>query len=787
MAPLTRKLARDLWRVKGQASAIAAVIAVGVMMLVMMTGLVNSLQSTKAAYYAQYHFAQVFASVSRAPQSALQSLADIDDVVAVDRRISGGALIDFPAESVPIRAKVLSLPDVGSPILNRYLLTGGRAIRPNHNDEILLLDGFTKARSISLGDTLDVTLYGTQRRLTVVGFARSPEFIYTTAPGEFAPDDKRFAVIWMSETALAAAFDLEGAFNEILLTLSPSANIDHIIEQLDNRLQPFGGRGAYARSEHLSERFVAEEIGGLAAMARSMPPIFLLVAAFLLNIVVSRMVQAEREQIGLLKAFGYSSIEISWHYLQFILLIALAGATLGSVAGLAAGDSMSEFYQLYFKFPVPHFTAYHSAIFLGYLVSLLAAALGASSVLSQVMRLTPAESMRPAPPADFSRSIQLQSWLTHLLDQPTKMVIREIIRRPLRTLASIVGISITMALSVSMMSLLSGFDSALELNFGTVDRSSLAVSFIEPKSDKTLVELRRLPGVIKAEPFRQLGAILKHNRHRYRTAITGLVAEPELFRAMTTTHRPIYIRSEGIIISSTLADILEIRPGEMLTVDITEGARPILTLPVINITQTLLGVAVYTQLETLNRAMGQANRVSGAYLLIDAQKADGIYQQLKNMPTVAGVSIKSEARKEFKSLMDTGAGAMRYLMALMAGIITYGIVYNSARIAFSERSRDLASLRVIGMTQAELGFILLGELGIIVFVALILGALMGYPLGLVVANAFSTDLYAIPALYSKASIGIAALAVILSSLISGWFIQRDLARLDLVTALKFSE
>jgi putative ABC transport system permease protein len=249
----------------------------------------------------------------------------------------------------------------------------------------------------------------------------------------------------------------------------------------------------------------------------------------------------------------------------------------------------------------------------------------------------------------------------------------------------------------------------------------------------------------------------------------------------------IYVRADGIILAKSLADILHIQPGETLTVEVREGRRPVLQVPVVGVAQALLGAPTYMQIGTLNQALKEQNRVSGAYLRIDSARSAAIYHKLKDMPAVAGVSLREESRAAFKKVMDTGAGAIRYVMAAIAGIITFGIVYNSARITFAERSRDLASLRVIGLTTGETGFILLGELGIITLLALPLGSLLGYYLSMAVSVAFSTDLYSIPAIFVPESYGVAALAVLGASAISGWLVKRDVDRLDLVSALKTRE
>ena len=787
VSPLDRKLLRDLWRIKGQGVAIGLVIAVGVMMLVMMTGLVNSLDETRRAYYERYRLAEVFAPVTRAPERLKDDLAAIRGVASVEVRVTGGALIDLGDLDLPLQAKVVSLPDFAVPRLNDLYLTDGRRLDRDRSDEILLLRSFALAHGLLPGDSLAATINGARRQLRIVGLAQSPEFLYTTAPGELVPDDSRFGVIWMSRTALEAAFDMEGAFNEALLSLGRNANQAAVLDAVDRILGPYGGLGAYGLEDQTSNRFISEEIAGLRSTSTSVPPIFLAVAAFLLYIVISRLVQAEREQIGLMKAFGYTDIEVGAHYFKLVLAIATGGAAVGCLLGVLAGRSLIVVYQEYYKFPFLIFRVQPASFVAGFGVSVASASAGGLLVLRGVFALSPADAMRPPTPPDYSRSGRIGRSFNALLDQPSRMVLRRITRQPGRMAGATLGIASGMALSSAMISILAGFDRSVALSFGVIDRSDVTVSFVEPLSEKTIFELRRLPGVIEVEPVRIVPVVLRNGLNQHRGAVNGLVSGARLNRAVDSGMDTIEVREDGIILAQALADILEIQPGETLSVDVREGRRPTIAVPVVGVAQTLLGSPAYMQLEALNRRLREPGRVSGAYLRIDSAESARIYRALKGMPAVAGVSLKSDARQAFRKMMDNGAGAMRYVMAVIAGVITFGIVYNAARIAHAEGARDLASLRVIGFTRGEAAFVLLGELAVVTMVALPVGSVLGYGLSFAIAAGFSTDLYQIPTTFAPESYGIAAMAVMAAAIASGWLVKRDLDRSDLLAALKTRE
>ena len=787
MSPLDRKLLRDLWRIRGQAVAIGAVIATGVMMLVMMTGLVASLTETRDAYYARYRLADVFAPVGRAPERLGDRLAALPGIASVQTRVQGSALIDLPGQALPVQARALSLPDRGRPALNDVFLTDGRMPETGRPDEILLLRSFALAHGLGPGDRVRATMNGARRNFDVVGLAQSPEFLYTTAPGELVPDDARFGVIWTGRAGLAAAYDMDGAFNEALIGLERGARPRAVLDAIDALLEPYGGSGAYALADQTSNRFVSEEIAGLRAAAAGVPPIFLAVAAFLLNIVIGRVLRSERGQIGLMKAFGYTGGEVGAHYAKLIVIIAAGGALAGCLGGIGLGRAMVGIYTAYYKFPFLVFRLDPGPFVIGVAVSVLSASAGGLLVLRHVFALTPAAAMRPPAPADFSRAGRTGRALAQLLDQPSRMVMRRVIRQPGRMAGATIGIAAGMALSVSMITIYAGFDRAVDLTFSVVDRSDARVTFTHPVGDATLFELARLPGVGRVEPVRDVAAVLRNGTRAHRGAITGLPADRDLNRALDDRMRPVDLPGSGVVLSAALAGILDAGPGDTLTVDVREGRRPVIEVPVAGVARSLLGAPAYMDLDALNRALREPGRVSGAYLAIDAALAGETYLALRNMPTVAGVSVKSQARDALTTMMDTGAGAIRHVMGAIAFVITFGIVYNAARIAHAERARDLASLRVIGFTAGETAFVLLGELAVVTLAALPAGALAGYYLSFGIAAGFSTELYQIPAVFDPASYGRATLVVLAAAIVSGWLVKRDLDRSDMVAALKTRE
>lgn len=787
MQKLNRKLLRDLWRIKGQAAAIAFVIAAGIALFVMSRGMMTSLDETMRAYYERHRFADVYAPVKRAPNQLLAEIRKMDGVNDAEGRINGGGIVDLPAVSAPISARIVSIDPEAQSAINQVYLASGRMIDPLRRNEVLLLRPFADAHGLQPGDEIAATMNGVRQTFSIAGLALSPEFIYALPPGEFVIDAGRFAVMWAGREAMEAAYDLDGAFNEVVLKTSRDSDHRAIIAQLDNLLAPFGATGAFGREDQVSNKYLVEELKQLDTMGRILPPIFLAVSIFLLNIVTTRLVHTEREQIGLIKAFGYTNVQVAAHYMKFVLAIAISGAAIGWAGGVWLGKMIAEIYRLYFHFPFLIFVPALGTLLFAVCVSGAAAIVGALFAVRDAVNLTPAIAMRPPAPPRFKQNGRFSGAIVANLDQPTRMIVRRLSRQPIRAAMTAFGIGAAMALSVMMQFNLAATDHMLDVSFNVADRSDVVVTFTEPLNEKTILELATVAGVNYVEPFRAAPVKFMHNRVEFLGGITGLPDQPVLNRAIDADQRAIEITGDGLWLSRQLADILDIRTGELLRLEVREGGRPEIVVPVLGEVDALIGTPAYMNIHAVSRWLGEAPRVSGAYLNIDLRDRELVYAELKEIPLIAGVSLRREAYENFAKMIDEGPGVFRNIMLVFSIIIGIGVVYNASRIAFIERGRDLASLRVLGFTKIETGYVLLGELAVLAILALPIGAGLGYLLWAYIAKAMSTELYQIPVIYRANGIGVAAVVVLAAAAVAGALVQRDVAKIDLVGALKTRE
>jgi putative ABC transport system permease protein len=784
---LDRKLLRDLWEMKGQALAIAAVIAAGITMFVTYMSNFDSLRRTRENYYQSARFADVFASMKRAPARLQDRIAEIPGVEVVATRVVATVTLDVPGMAEPASGRLISLPDRGRPPLNDVALRRGRWVDPARPDEVLASEMFCEAHGFVPGDRVAAVINGRKRWLTIVGIALSPEYVYAIRPGEIFPDQRRFGIFWMNRQALASAFDMEGGFNDVSLRLARDASEQEAIAQLDRLIEPYGGLGSVPRSLQVSAWTLENELTQLQTFGYITPLIFLGVAAFILNVALTRALALQRAQIASLKALGYSNAELAWHYIKWGLIIAAAGAVGGVAAGAWLGSAMIGLYNQYFRFPTLDYNLSTDVAVMSVVGSLVVAALGAQSAVRRAVNVPPAEAMRPEPPARYRRSMVERVTRRLRFSLVTRMVLRNIERQPGRSAASITGIAFAVAVLFVGLAFIDVMDRLINEQFTLSMRQDATVSFVEPRSGRAVHAVRHLPGVMDVEPSRSVPVRLRA-AHRFRTlAITGLPEEPRLSRVVDRQRGPLALPADGLVLSKMLGEILQVGPGDLLQVEVLEGRRPTYTVAVAGLVDDTLGLQAYMRLDALRRLLKEGPAISGVALTVDPAAMDRFYADVKLMPAVAGVALRDLALQNFRETMAENMNLTIFFNVVFAGVIAFGVVYNAARVSLSERTRELASLRVLGFTRGEISLVLLGELALLTVLSLPVGAAIGYTLGALIMLGFNNEIYRLSFTVAPATVAWAFLIVMAAAFISGLAVRRRLDHLDLVAVLKTRE
>lgn len=787
MEALDRKLLRDFRRLWAQALAIALVLACGVAILLTTFGTYRALEETRRAYYERNRFADVWADATRVPMAVLQDILAIPGVRAAEPRITKYAILDVPGRIETVTGHLLSLPEDGGGHLNQPLVRSGRLPAPDATDEVAVNEPFAQANSLRPGDTIRANLNGQKRDFRLTGTLLSPEFIYTIGPGALMPDNESFGILWLPERVLAGTFDMEDAFNNVSLLLDPAANEDEVIDRLNDLVDPYGGLGAYGRDIQISNSFIDSELQQQRVAAMILPPIFYAISAFLVAMVIGRIIALERSEIGLLKAVGYSDVEICTHYLMLAGLIAVAGTGLGWGLGTWLARALALLYAQFFDFPYLIFNVPLDAYAISGLLAVLAAALGAARSALHAARLPPAVAMAPPAPPRFRRSVIDWAMDALRLSQPMMMILRSLMRWPVRSAMSVLGLSLAVGILVASGFFSDALDEMMNTTFYQANRQDATLMFEPDVPETALAGVTRLPGVLNAEGQQFHAAILRHGHLEKDAAVEARRPGTDLARIIDADGRVVDAPPGGLLLSERLAGQLDARPGDMIEVEFLGGRNETHDVPVSGIVTQYVGLGAYMDLESLNRLLRQAPRITAANVLLDDARLPELHAVLKETPELSGLVMVDRMRRSFEDTIRENVVIMTTIYITVAVLITVGVAYNGARIQLSERARELASLRILGFTRGEVSFVLMGETMLLAVLAQPLGWALGAGIAAALAYGSASDLYVIPLVLRPAGFAKASLVVLGAALVSSLVVRRRLDNLDLVQVMKTRE
>jgi len=789
---LDRKLGRDLAGAKGLLAAIAAIMTIGVACFVALGSAHRNLADAQTRYYAQCRMADFSIELKKVPLSEIDLIAALPGVTEVRPRIQFFVTVDLEQVEEPLSGLVLSLPERREPTINDIVLTRGSYFTDHRAEEVIVNDAFAAKHDIHPGDHLHLILNNRRQELFVVGTAISSEFVYAVGKGSIIPDPEHFGVFYLKRSYMEDVFGFQGACNQIIGLLAPDVREkpDPILRRCEDLLASFGVFTTIPRKDQSSHRFLSNEIQGLRTFAVAMPTIFLVVAALVLNVLLSRLIENQRTVIGTLKALGYSDLRMLVHYLKFGLTVGIFGGIVGSLGGHTLAGWMTQVYRTFFEFPELENRAYPWVYLSGLLVSLACAAAGTAQGVRMVLRLEPAEAMRPKPPRQGGRILlERVGWFWSRLGTPWRMTLRNVVRNRVRTLVGVFASAMGAGLLSYALIALVAVRYLVDFQFQEIWRSDIDLSFESERGIDALREVERLPGVDYAEPFLSVGCTFIHGPYERRAGITGLIPTARLTVPRDDQGRPVRVPTTGLVMSRTLADMLHVSPGDSVVVRPTKGLREERSVQVVAVTDSYIGTAVYADLDFLSRLVHEEFAISGAQIMInpDPKVKQQLFRELKELPSLGSYSARIDAIENLiVTFVDTNRVFVGILVAF-SGVIFFGSTLNAALIGLAERQREVATLLVVGYQPHAVGGLFLREALLVNTVGTFLGMPLGYLLTILMASVYNSEMFRIPVLSPpEVWIKTAVLGVVFS-LTSHAILQWKINRTDWWEALRVKE
>ncbi len=746
MKPLNKKIWRDMKLHPGQFFSVALIVVCATALFIGMYSLLLNLQYSKQLFYREYRFADVFARLERAPETALRRAADIDGVLDVRGRIVEDVPLEVEGNPNAVVGRIISMPEQGGDIINNIHIVRGSYFPLTHEREAVVNQRFIEENNLEVGDTFEATLDGARETLTIVGTAYSPEYVYLLRSAEqFLPDDRNFGLVFVQQRFAERAFDMTGAFNDLSAVLSPDADPEEVADRIEKRLDRYGVHVCYTREDQVSHYILREELKSIRGMALTIPLAFLIIAALILHILLARITEQQRAQIGTLIATGYSKKAVAAHYLSYGVILSVTGTLIGTFLGFFITGWMLRQFAEFYRFPDLVNRFYPHLSLLSVLLVAGACLAGVSYTVIKVVNIQPALAMKPKPPPSAHRIfIERIGWLWSRLGLVSRTTIRTCLRAKTRSILSLLGVVVSVMLLMVGMWAGTWMDMMIHFQFGEVDNSDLSVEFRRENALRAVTELSKLPGVVRAEGILNVGFELRTDWKTENLSIMGLAPGSRLHNIFDDKGRKIPVPREGVILPDFLMDKFGVTVGDTVELEAFVKDKPVNTVRVVGRSKEYFGLTGYADRRYLAGLLREGDMVNGARLTVADQYKQGIIETLKDRPEVISAVSSERLVQSFDEMLSEWVVMMSGLLILMAAIISFSVIYSTSAINISEREREIASLLAIGWTPEEASDMVTAD----IIPMGILGLAVGMPLSRLIPRwisyAFDSEVFRVP-------------------------------------------
>ncbi|MCL2057227.1 MAG: FtsX-like permease family protein [Oscillospiraceae bacterium] len=777
-----KQAARGIWR--GRRSYIACIflLSMGVMMYISFHLMHLNLHGAMNALYEERKFGDGFAAVAQIPLSDIAKVEAVPGIREAAATVTIDVSVDRPGFDRTITLRLSSFDPADTSRINDFQILEGT--QP-HNSGILLSEKFARASGYSVGDEITLVIGGDRVREIVTGLVLSPEYVYAIPDAsQMLPDFETFGFGFMPGARLGTLSGAAGTGNRVSFLLEDGAKYRNVEPLLEEILRPYGLIYLIPRDDQLSHAMLYMEIDVIGQMSTSMPFLFMALAVIILYIMLKRIIEQERTSIGTLKAMGFGNGTVMLLYISYGVIVGLLGGIAGASFGLALNAPMTGLMLEFFDLPAARVPPDFSLIMNGMAISLLSGASGAFMGTMGILRLSPSDAMRPpAPPTVTVDFVGRVPFLRAVLASHGYMAARNISRGRVRSAVVVFGLSVSFALMAFIASYGDMFDTLIFNQFTKVQLYNLRVSLKSPIPYTGAIESAyALEGVRRAEGILEISVELRNGHLRKSTVITAMEKSSALFyiydNDLDITFEP---PAGGVILASSLAKELNAVRGDVLTMRTPYTGGEDIPLPVEGIVNTGLGATGFMAIEGLWGLLGIPPSASG--ILLDAHETMPIKDSLTDAENVAATLDLDESMAVVEDMISTYI-PLTYMMQLAGIAIAFAIITNTASISLSERKREYATMRVMGMHPREIGKVVAFEYWILFILAVPPGIWLESLFKRSIAGMVDNDVFSIPQSTGLASFATAAALCMLTIMLSNLSAARKISRFDMVEVLK---
>ncbi|BCZ44916.1 ABC transporter permease [Clostridium gelidum] len=784
---LFRNLLRDIKKSKGQFISILIIVVLGVTFYTAINSAFKNLSNSSSEYYSEYRLADIWVDLYSAPMGIKEKVDSIPNVKTATGRIIKDASINILEENATLR--FITLPDIKKDIVNDVVIKSGRYFSEDDSNQCLLDEDFFKANNLNLGEYIYPIISGNKVKLKIVGCVKSPEFVYTLKDAsEIMADNKRFGIIYIKQSFGEAIFDFKGSINNLSIQISNGSDVKTVKDDVKKALKNYGVKNVIDREEQTSSKMISEKIKGLKSMGGTFPVIFFMVASVIIYIMMGRMVESQRTQIGVLKAVGFTNMQVLAYYMSYSAMIALIGSFIGSILGTYMGASMTKLYNQYFNLPLGGIKIYSEFVIPAFILTLFFCLFAGYHSCKAIFKIMPSEAMRQKSP-ESGKKIVIERinliWIN--ISYLGKIIVRNLFRYKKRALLTSLGVIFSSAILLVALSMGDSMDFMIQQQYGNIQNYDIKVKFSKLMSIEDLNNIKNITHIKELEPVLETGVEISNGWKHKDVGFTAQIKEPQMYKVEDKSGNAISLPQNGILISEKLANTLGIKVNDSVNIKFYFPGKEKKEMVVKGIIVQYLGLSTYTSMDNLNSILGEGTIASSAVLKLDNTNAENeVKDKLRNMPNVMSVDSKTDS---LNALLKT-MGAMQasigvYIM--LAGILLIAVLYNIATINIFERQRELATLKVLGFSNNEVKKLIFNENYIIVIFGMIVGLPFGKWLGASLMASSSTDAYTIPYVVEFKTYIIAIILTLLFTAITNLTLMRKIKALDMIEVLKNKE